>query len=67
MMGDPADIIAGILDSQGDRSPEPSADLAARILAALAAAGVEVLAGGCSRCGADASEHWCADVEGTFE
>ena len=39
--------------------------VAKHVLSELGKAGVEVL-DGCHRCGADASEHWCADLEETF-
>jgi hypothetical protein len=62
---EPKDIVFAVIDSQGERSPEPSEALAERILTALAKAGFEVL-DSCHRCGVDASEHWCADLEETF-
>jgi hypothetical protein len=40
----PTEVIEGVLADMGNRDPEPDADLAQRILDALAAAGVEVLA-----------------------
>jgi hypothetical protein len=62
---DPADIIAGVLRNT-DNPPEPAANTAARILTALAAADIHVIAGPCHNCGADVEEHWCGDLEETF-
>jgi hypothetical protein len=60
---EPLDIIADYFATEGDRPPMPSYDAAARLIAVLSAAGLEIVGQDCGECGDPYEAHgWHTDL-----